>query len=68
LYFSYINLTQNIPDKKLIQEKNKNNFLDSLKLVNYGRAHPLEACELWAGPPKKKIKKFNSRLWLKLTT
>ena len=30
-----------------------------MKLVNYGRAHPLEACELWAGPPKKKIKKFN---------
>jgi len=56
LYFSFINLTQNILDKKLIQEKNKNNFLDLTWLDDTGRAHPVSLQTL-GGPTQKKKQK-----------
>jgi hypothetical protein len=48
--------SHNIPDKKLIQIKNKNNFLDLTLLDDTGRAHPVSLQTL-GGPTQKKKKK-----------
>jgi hypothetical protein len=52
--------SHNIPDKKLIQIKNKNNFLDLTLLDDTGRAHPVSLQTL-GGPTQKKKKKKKNR-------